>query len=143
MMIDIETALFMGWNFELGLKLPWLGSIMESFIKKTGEYIKEQPGLKKLYFTGIVVIVMVPVMGSGGIRGSIIGNLLGMQKIPLFLAIVTGAFIGCFGMAFGTLFLQELFIQSFLSGTVTVAGLIIITLAGWFYMKAYRKRIHR
>ncbi len=143
MMIDIETALFMGWNFDLALKIPVLGRIMESFIEKAQEFITERPWLKKLYFTGIVVLVMMPVMGSGGIRGSIIGNLLGMQKIPLFLAIVTGAFIGCFGIALATVFLQKLFIQSILLGTVTVAGLIIITLTGWFYGKAYHKRIHR
>lgn len=141
MMIDIETALFMGWNFDLALKIPWLGGIMESFIVKAGEFIKEQPWVRKLYFTGIVVLVMSPVMGSGGIRGSIIGNLLGMQKIPLFLAIFIGAFIGCFSIALAAAFLQELFIQSILLGTAVVAGLIIITLIGWFYLKSNRSRI--
>jgi ABC-type protease/lipase transport system fused ATPase/permease subunit len=115
---------------------------MESFIEKAGVFIKEQPWVKKLYFTGIVVLVMMPVTGSGGIRGTIIGNLLGMQKIPLFLAIVTGAFIGCFGIALAAVFLQELFIQSILLGTAAFVGIIIITLIGWFYWKAYRKRIH-
>jgi len=143
MMIDIETALFMGWNFDLALKIPVLGRIMESFIEKAGEFIKEQPLLKKLYFTGIVMLVMMPVMGSGGIRGSIIGNLLGMQKIPLFIAIVTGAFIGCFGIALATVFLQELFIQSILLGTGAVAVIIIFTLTGWFYWKAYRRHIQK
>jgi uncharacterized membrane protein len=142
MMIDIETALFMGWNFDLALKIPVLGRIMESFIEKSDAFIKEQPWIKNLYFTGIVVLVMMPVMGSGGIRGTIIGNLLGMQKIPLFLAIVTGAFIGCFGIALAAVFLQELFIQSILLGTAVVVGITIITLIGWFYGKAYRKRIH-
>jgi uncharacterized membrane protein len=140
MMIDIETALFMGWNFELGLKIPWLGTILESFIEKAREFIKEQPWIKKLYFTGIVVLVMVPVLGSGGIRGSIIGQLLGMEKKQVFLAIFTGAFIGCFGIALGALFLQELFLQSFLSGIITVAGLIIAILSYWVYVKFYHKR---
>ena len=80
MMIDIETALFMGWNFDLALKIPVLGRMMESFISKADEFIRERPWLKKLYFTGIVVLVMVPVTGSGGIRGTIIGNLLGMEN---------------------------------------------------------------
>jgi ABC-type protease/lipase transport system fused ATPase/permease subunit len=66
-----------------------------------------------------------------------------MQKIPLFLAIVTGAFIGCFGIALAAVFLQELFIQSILLGTAAVIGIIVITLIGWFYWKVYRKRIHR
>jgi hypothetical protein len=138
MMIDIETALFMGWNFDLALKIPVLGSMMESFIGKSDEFIKERPWVKNLYFTGIVVIVMMPVMGSGGIRGSIIGSLLGMQKIPLFLAIATGAFIGCFGIALATVFLQELFIQSILLGIVALVGIIIIILTAGHFWKVYR-----
>ena len=53
-MIDIETALFMGWNFDLLLKLPMLGKALESFIRKTRIFIAEQPWLKKIYFAGIV-----------------------------------------------------------------------------------------
>ncbi|MDD1696238.1 MAG: small multi-drug export protein [Methanoregula sp.] len=140
MMIDIETALFMGWNFDLALKIPVLGRIMESFIRKSEVFIKEHPWVKNLYFTGIVVLVMVPVMGSGGIRGSIIGNLLGMQKIPLFLAIVTGSFIGCFGIALAAVFLKELFIQSIFIGIVVVAGIIVITLLVRYYWKMYHPR---
>ncbi len=143
MMIDVETALFMGWNFDLALKIPVLGRTMESFIGKADEFIKERPWVKHLYFTGIVVLVMMPVMGSGGIRGTIIGNLLGMQKIPIFLAIVTGAFIGCFGIALATVFLQEVFIQSILLGTAAVVGIIIITLMVWFFWKKYRERIYQ
>jgi hypothetical protein len=140
MMIDVETALFMGWNFDLAFKIPVLGRLMESFIGKSGDLIKERLWVKNLYFTGIVVIVMMPFMGSGGIRGTIIGNLLGMQKIPLFLAIVTGAFIGCFGIALAAVFLQELFIQSILLGIVAVAVIIIITLTAGYYWKVYRTR---
>ncbi len=135
MMIDIETALFMGWNFDLLLKIPMLGKTLESFIRKTRDFIREQPWLKKIYFAGIVVLVMVPVLGSGGIRGSIIGQLLGMQKTAVFLAIVIGAFVGCFGIALGALFLQELFLQSILWGITAVAGLIILAILGWLYWK--------
>ncbi len=138
MMIDVETALFMGWNFDLALKIPVLGSLMKSFIGKSDEFIKERQWVKSFYFTGIVVLVMIPFMGSGGIRGSIIGNLLGMQKIPLFLAIVTGSFIGCFGIALAALFLQELFMQSILLGIAGVAGIIIVTLTVLNYWKRNR-----
>ena len=142
MMIDIETALFMGWNFDLALKIPVLGSLMESFIGKSDEFIKERPWVKNLYFTGIVVLVMVPFMGSGGIRGSIIGNLLGMQKIPLFLAIVTGSFIGCFGIALAAVFLQELFIQSILLGIAGIAGIIIVTFTALYYWRRNHAPAH-
>ena len=135
MMIDIETALFMGWNFDLALKIPVIGGIMESFIKKAGEFIKEQPWLKKLYFTGHCPACDGAGHGQRGYPGTIIGNLLGMEKIPLFLAIVTGRFIGCFGIALAALFLQELFIKSILLGAAAVLGIVIISLIVWFSWK--------
>jgi uncharacterized membrane protein len=143
MMIDVETALFMGWNFDLLLKIPMLGKTLESFIIKTRHFIEEKPWLKKIYFAGIVVLVMVPVLGSGGIRGSVIGQLLGMQKTTVFLAILIGAFIGCFGIALGALFLQELFLQNLLSGITAVAGLIIIAISGWVCWERYNDRSHQ
>jgi H+/Cl- antiporter ClcA len=66
-----------------------------------------------------------------------------MQKIPLFLAIVTGSFIGCFGIALAAVFLQELFIKNILVGTAAVIGIIVLTLVGWFYWKAHRTRSHQ
>ena len=131
----------MGWNSISRSEFP-CGQDHGIFIEKSDAFIQERPWVKNLYFTGIVVLVMMPVMGSGGIRGTIIGNLLGMQKIPLFLAIVTGAFIGCFGIALAAVFLQELFIKSILLGTAAVVVIIIITLIGWNYWKGYQKRIH-
>jgi hypothetical protein len=47
-------------------------------------------------------MVMVPVFGSGGIRGSIAGKLLGMGNYLVFLGILAGSLIGCFGIAVGS-----------------------------------------
>jgi len=44
----------------------------------------------------------VPFFGSGGIRGSIAGKLLGLTTLLTFLAILAGALIGCFGIALGS-----------------------------------------
>ena len=110
------------------VKIPVFGRIMESFIGKADEFIKERPWLKKLYFTGIVVLVMVPVTGSGGIRWHHYREPAGYGKnTAVFSAIATGAFIGCFGIALATVFLQELFLQSILMGTTAVIVIIVIT----------------
>jgi len=44
-------------------------------------------------------MVMVPVLGSGGIRGSIAGKLLGMKTLLVFFSILAGSLIGSFGIA--------------------------------------------
>ncbi|MFA4861708.1 small multi-drug export protein [Methanoregula sp.] len=101
-MIDVETSLFMSLNFDLAYRIPVIGPVLSGLTKTTGQFIADHHWLAGLWFFSIVLMVMVPVLGSGGVRGSIAGKLLGMNTWLVFLAILTGAFIGCFGMALGS-----------------------------------------
>jgi len=101
-MIDIDTGLFMALNFDLAYRIPVLGPLLSGLTEKTHQVLADHRWLGGLWFFGIVLMVMVPVLGSGGIRGSIAGKLLGMKTLPVFLAILCGAFIGCFAIALGS-----------------------------------------
>jgi hypothetical protein len=101
-MIDVETGLFMALNFDLAYRIPYLGPALSGLTKKTQEFITRHRWITSLWFFAIVLMVMVPVLGSGGIRGSIAGKLLGMNNLLVFLSILTGALIGCFGIALGS-----------------------------------------
>lgn len=101
-MIDVETGLFMALNFDLAYRLPFLGPVLSGLTKKTKQFITVHRWLLSLWFFAIVLMVMVPLFGSGGVRGSIAGKLLGMNTLLVFLAILAGALIGCFGIALGS-----------------------------------------
>jgi hypothetical protein len=101
-MIDIETGLFMALNFDLAYKIPFLGPILVDLTQKTKQVIEHHRWISGLYFFGIVLMVMVPVLGSGGVRGTIAGKLLGMDTSLVFLGILVGALIGSFGIALGS-----------------------------------------
>ena len=101
-MIDIETGLFMALNFDLAYRLPLLGPVLSDLTKKTKQVLSDHHWIASLWFFAIVLMVMVPVLGSGGVRGSIAGNLLRMRTLLVFLAILAGALIGCFGIALGS-----------------------------------------
>ncbi len=101
-MIDIETGLFMALNFDLAYSLPLLGPVLSGLTKKTQQVLGDHRWIAGLWFFAIVLMVMVPVLGSGGVRGSIAGKLLGMNTLLVFLAITAGALIGCFGIALGS-----------------------------------------
>ena len=101
-MVDVETGLFMALNFDLAFRIPFLGTILASLTRKTEQFIEDHRWIDGLYFFAIVLMVMVPVFGSGGIRGSIAGKLLGMGTFLVFLAILAGALIGSFGIALGS-----------------------------------------
>jgi hypothetical protein len=101
-MIDIETALFMGLNFDLAFRIPCLGPLLLDLTKRTQQLIGRHRWIAGLYFFGIVLMVMVPILGSGGVRGTIAGKLLSMDGLLIFLAILTGAVIGSFAIALGS-----------------------------------------
>lgn len=98
-LIDVETGLFMAFNFDLAYEIPYVGKILDDLTRATEQFLESHRWLAGLYFFAIVLMVMVPVLGSGGVRGSIVGRLLGMDPKVVFLAIVIGALIGCFGIA--------------------------------------------
>ncbi len=101
-MLDIETGLFMALNFDLAYRIPWFGHQLSNLTRMTGEFILSHRWFTGLRFFAIVIMVMAPFFGSGGIRGSIAGKMLGMETLPVFLAIATGALTGCFLMALGS-----------------------------------------
>lgn len=101
-MIDVETGLFMALNFDLMYRIPFLGPLLSDTTKKTGLFITNHPWFAGLWFFAIVLMVGVPFLGSGGIRGSIAGKILGINNVLVFFAIFIGALIGCFGIALGS-----------------------------------------
>ncbi|MDD1718494.1 MAG: small multi-drug export protein [Methanoregulaceae archaeon] len=100
-LVDCELGLFMVLNYDLIEKIPLFGRWIATLRVKAGEFVGKHPWFSRAAFSGIVILVMSPVLGSGGIRGSIIGRMLGLSKGAVLLAIAIGAFAGSFGIALG------------------------------------------
>jgi len=126
-LVDVEVGLFMVWNFDLAERIPVIGPWIGRFIAGGREFLSGRPWLEGLYFFGIVLMVMVPFFGSGGVRGSIVGRLLGMSRLEVMEAITVGAFVGSFGIALATLFLQRAFLESIFT---FAAALLLLIAAG-------------
>jgi uncharacterized membrane protein len=126
-LVDVWVALFMVWNFDLAERIPVLGPWVRRFIAGGRAFLAERPWLSGLYFFGIVLMAMIPFAGSGGVRGSIAGRLLGMSRLKVMAAITIGAFAGSFLIAFATLFLQKAFVESIF---VFAAALLLLLFAG-------------
>ena len=104
--IDIIVALFLVWNYDIAKKIPIVGQFI-SKVEEKGKNVEQKYGwIKPLRFIGIVLFVMVPFQGSGGLVASIVGRLIGMKSWNTFLAITIGAIVGCLLIA--------LFAQAFL-----------------------------
>lgn len=101
-MVDAIAGLFMALNFDLAYRIPYVGPLLHDLTEKTQRFITDHPWFASLWFFAIVLMVMIPFFGSGGIRGSVAGKLLGLSTPLTFLAILAGSLIGCFGIAIGS-----------------------------------------
>lgn len=123
-LLDVLAGLFMVLNFELAYKIPLLGTWITKFMNHGHAFLSRRPWLKKLYFAGIVLFVMFPLQGSGGIGASLVGRLLGMSGRNVLMAIAIGAFLGCYLIALGAEFVWDLIIAQPLLGAGVACAVI-------------------
>ena len=132
--IDIIVALFLIWNYDLAKKIPGVGKFMikaENLGKGSSD---KYSWFKSLRFIGIVLFVMVPFQGSGGLVGSIVGRLFGMRPWTTFLAISIGAVTGCLIIAYSTVALINVF-KGYSLVLLIVVIVLIVAFMAYFYKK--------
>jgi uncharacterized membrane protein len=133
--VDMVVALFLVWNYDFAKKIPLVGKFIMK-IEQRGKLSEEKYGwVKPLRFIGIMLFVMVPFQGSGGLVGSIVGRLIGMKPWITFLAITLGAIIGCMLIAF---FAQAFLIFAEINTILTI--LLIVVLAVIALLIVFRKK---
>jgi len=124
--VDIIIALFLLWNYDLAKKIPLIGKFMIK-VENIGKSSSDKYSwIKPLRIIGIVLFVMVPFQGSGGLVGSILGRLIGMKPLNTFFAISIGAIVGCLLIAYFADAILHAFVTNFLFGLLIIIILLII-----------------
>jgi uncharacterized membrane protein len=138
--VDIIVALFLVWNYDLAKKIPFVGPFMQKVEKIGRKSSSKYSWITPLRFIGIVLFVMVPFQGSGGLVGSIVGRFIGMKPINTFLAITVGAVVGCSLIAFFSDIIFSIFFQDILLALLFLIIIIIIAIMLWIYQKNKKKK---
>lgn len=134
--VDIVVALFLVWNYDLAKKIPLIGRFM-SKVEEIGRSSSDKYSwVKPLRFIGIVLFVMVPFQGSGGLVGSILGRLIGMKPWNTFFAISLGSIVGCLLIAYFAEAVLSVFVKNFLFGLLIVIVLFVFGIMFYFYRKS-------
>lgn len=107
--LDAATAVLMTTNFDLMCRLPLVGARIAEARVRGKAFLAARPWFRRVAFVGMIVFVFFPVSGTGAIVGTVIGNALGMHRLPLVLAIGVGGALGGFGFALGADLLGEEF----------------------------------
>ena len=135
--VDIIVALFLVWNYDLAKKVPLIGNFIAKVETIGRKSSSKYSWMKPLRFIGIMLFVMVPFQGSGGLVGSIVGRLIGMKPWNIFLAISTGAVAGCLMIAYFTDVILSVLIRNFLLGILIVVIILTIIIMVYAYRKTF------
>ena len=140
--VDVIVALFLVWNYDLAKKIPLIGKFITK-VEEKGKNVEEKYNwIKPLRFIGIVLFVMVPFQGSGGLVGSIVGRLIGMKPWVTFFAISIGAVIGCLLIAIFTEAFR-IFAEINAALTLILIVIIVIIIILYFIIKKIRENRNR
>jgi uncharacterized membrane protein len=136
--VDIIVALFLVWNYDLAKKLPLIGSFIDKIEKIGKKTSSKYNWIKPLRFIGIMLFVMVPFQGSGGLVGSIIGRLIGVKPWNIFFAISAGSIFGCILIAYFSEIILSILISNLLLGFLLIIMVITIVIMYFSYNKLIR-----
>jgi hypothetical protein len=138
--LDVVTALFMILNFDIVLRLPYVGPWVTKFLGSGTVFMAERPWLARWRILGVAFFVFLPFQGTGGVGATIVGMMTGLTSAEILLAVGIGASLECLLFAIGSELILRLILANFIVG-VTVALLVILTAAaGMFMYIRYRDR---
>ncbi len=133
-LIDVASALFVVWNFDLTLKIPLLGQLLNRGMTAARNYTEAQPWIRRLSTIGLIFFVFFPLQGTGTMNGSILGRLLGMDGTRVFTSVCIGSLASCLVISLGADVLLDVYQEDPTLGIallVAVAVAIVAAILGW------------
>ena len=139
-MADVVCSMFISWNLPLAKKIPLIGRLISWIERKGSRILEENPSLKAVSWVGLVLFVMVPFQGSGGITASIIGRAIGMRASFVITAVGVGALFA--GLLIGTAAEAgwEAIRADLVSGVILVMLGILVALTVFLVYRLYKIR---
>jgi len=139
-LMDVLAGIFMALNFDIALKIPGVGSWIRKFVAGGEEFFRKRPWVERFYFMGVVLFVMFPLQGSGGIGATLVGRMMGLSPGKVLGAIAIGSLIGCTVIALGAEVIRELFLVDPVLG-IAVAAIVVTSLLALYGL--YRMRLSK
>ncbi|MCA1812731.1 MAG: small multi-drug export protein, partial [Halobacteriales archaeon] len=92
-LIDLCTVLFLVWNFDYALKVPFFGRMLAWIERRGHNAVERYKWIRRLAFFGLTFYALLPLEGTGAIGGSVVGRAIGLSPFRTFLAVVLGSII--------------------------------------------------
>lgn len=124
--MDVITALFLAWNWDLVLKVPFVGDALRAIMSKGIEMLEKRRWLHRLAFTGIVLYMAQPLQPGGSIGATVVGRIIGLGPDRILYAITIGSAISSFGFAYATTGLLAILKQNVYIGVILILTILVI-----------------
>ena len=140
-MIDIAVSLFVVWNFDLALKIPLIGRLLDSGMTVARNYTETQPWIKGISTAGLILFVFIPFQGTGSMNGSILGRLLGMSGARVFGCVTTGSLASTLVIALGADVLLDVYQKNPALGIGLLVAAVLAVVAGVILWRMRKNRL--
>lgn len=128
-LVDVFVALFVAWNWDLFERIPYLGGVLRRVEAKCHAIIARKKWGEGTTLMALAAYVALPVQMTGGLFGSVLGRVMGIDKGRVFLAVVAGSLAGAIPMGILAVVVREPMLRALESPTAqslaTVAGILI------------------
>lgn len=99
--VDIVGCLIVVLNFDLVLSLPYVGPRLAGLVGTGRAVLERRPWLLGLSYAGLVLFTSLPMEGSGGVGGAVVGRLLGLGERGVICCVGLGTAVGSVLLALG------------------------------------------
>ena len=138
LLMDVVCALFIAWNFPFAKRIPILGYYIEKIEKTGSKKLEGNRALQAGAWIGMVLFVMVPFQGSGGVTASIIGRAVGMRVKYLVSAVAVGALVSGVVIALVGSIIVDLLRDNIVTGVIAIL-VVVGALVGLYLYRRHRR----
>ncbi len=141
--MDIVTATFISFNFDLLLKVPLVGRWIRWIMRTADKLRKTKPWIEQLSSAGLLLFMYIPLQGSGSMTCSVLGRLLGYKPAVSLGLVVIGSVLSTLTVALGASSVIQLwYIHPLLGVAAAVLILAAILVIAYFWSR-FTKRFYR
>ncbi|MDD3071302.1 small multi-drug export protein [Methanoculleus horonobensis] len=140
-LLDVAVSLFVVWNFDLALKIPLVGRLLESGMTAGRNYTDARPWLRRFSTIGLALFVFFPLQGTGAMNGAILGRLLGLEKARVFACVCTGSLASSLVIALGSDALLDIYRHDPALGIGILVAIVVAVLAAFVGWRIHQGRL--
>ena len=124
--MDVAVSAFISLNFNLLLKIPFVGDWLRWIMQGADKIIQSKPWVKNLSSTGLLLFMYIPFQGSGAITCSVIARLLNYPPIFAIGLVTFGSLLSTLSIGLGLASVLTLWDIHPLYGILMILGILAV-----------------